>query len=164
LFSVSILVVIAVIVVVYIMVNRAANGTTNKRSLLTSRSVTEDLQMNTARSVEFAGERPQVSRIFSQSKIVTPNIAFDTKNLPEGTQGSLQKREALSDKLDIENVAFDQNRIPAGSQGSLQKREPLSDKLDIENVAFSQNRIPPGSQGSLQRRKRFVIPDDLTDE
>ncbi|KAK0648850.1 t-SNARE, partial [Cercophora newfieldiana] len=158
---VTILVIIAVIVVVYIMVNRAANGSndTPKRSLFAQRSVAEDLQMNTARSVDFAGERP-ASRIFSQSKIVTPNIAFDAKSLPEGSLGGLQKREPLSEKLDIENVAFDQSRIPAGSQGSLQKR----DKLDIENVAFDQNRIPPGSQGSLQKRKRFVIPDDLTDE
>jgi syntaxin 1B/2/3 len=164
---VAILVVIAVIVVVYIMVNRAANGSNNttttrttKRSLFAPRSVAEDLQMNTARSVNFAGERGP-SRIFSQSKIVTPNLAFDTKNLPVGSAGSLQKREALSDKLDIENLAFDQNRLPPGSQGSLQKREALSDKLDIENLAFDQNRIPPGSEGSLQRRKRFVIPDDL---
>ncbi|KAK4452132.1 syntaxin family protein [Podospora aff. communis PSN243] len=164
---VAILVVIAVIVVVYIMVNRAANGsnntattTTTKRSFFAPRSVTEDLQMNTARSVNFAGERGP-SRIFSQSKIVTPNLAFDTKNLPVDSAGSLQKREALSDKLDIENLAFDQNRLPPGSQGSLQRREALSDKLDIENLAFDQNRIPPGSQGSLQRRKRFIIPDDL---
>jgi hypothetical protein len=160
---VSILVVIAVIVVVYIMVNRAASGA-KKRSILASRSVIEDLQMNTARSVDFAGERP-VSRIFSQSKIVVPNVAFDPKNLPEGAAGSLQKRGSLPQ---VPNVAFDQNRLPAGSQGSLQKREALSAKLDIENVAFDQNRIPPGSQGSLQRRgplgKRFVIPDDLRDE
>jgi len=162
---VTILVIIAVVVVVYIMLNRAANGSNNtpKRSVFAQRSVTDDLQMNTARSVDFAGERP-VSRIFSQSKIVIPNVAFDSKNLPEGSPGSLQKREPLSDQLDIENVAFDQEHIPAGSQGSLQKREALSTKLDIENVAFDQNRIPPGSQGSLQKRKRFVIPDDLKDE
>jgi len=172
---VAILVVIAVIVVVYIMVTRAANGggggggstsstttTTNptRRSLFAPRSVTEDLQMNTARSVDFAGERGP-SRIFSQSKIVTPNLAFDAKSLPAGSAGSIQKREAHPDKLDIENLAFDQNRLPPGSQGSLQKREALSGKLDIENLAFDQNRLPPGSQGSLQRRKRFVIPDDI---
>jgi hypothetical protein len=155
------------------MVNRAANGgggggntsgssptTTTKRSLFAPRGVAEDLQMNTARSVDFAGERGP-SRIFSQSKIVTPNLAFDAKSLPAGSAGSIQKREALSDKLDIENLAFDQNRLPPGSQGSLQKREALSGKLDIENLAFDQNRLPPGSQGSLQRRKRFFIPDDL---
>lgn len=163
---VSILVVIAVIVVVYIMVNRAASGA-KKRSILASRSVIEDLQMNTARSVDFSGERP-VSRIFSQSKIVVPNVAFDPKNLLEGAAGSLQKRGSLPQRFVVPDVAFDQNRLPAGSQGSLQKREALSGKLNIENVAFDQNRIPPGSQGSLQRRgplgKRFVIPDDLTDK
>jgi len=147
------------------MVNRAANQPANPAA--PKRSVTDDLQMNTARSVDFAGERP-VSRIFSQSKIVTPNVAFDSKNLPAGSPGSLQKRDSLPQRFVIPNVAFDQNRLPAGSQGSLQRREALSDRLDIENVAFDQNRIPPGSQGSLQKRnslgKRFIIPDDLTDE
>ncbi|KAK0724730.1 t-SNARE [Lasiosphaeris hirsuta] len=80
--GVGILVVIAVIVVVYIMVNRAATGA-KKRSILTPRSVLDDLQMNTARSVEFLGERP-VSRVYAQSKIVVPNSGAEAAAVPLG--------------------------------------------------------------------------------
>jgi len=147
------------------MVNRAANGA-KKRSVFVSRSVSEDLQMNTARSVDFAGERP-VDTIFAQSKIVVPNVGFDAKNLPAGTPGSLQKRDFLPQRL-VPNVAFDQNHLPAGSQGSLQKRDSLPQRIVVPSIAFDQNHIPAGSPGSLQRRearkKRYVIPDDLSEE
>ncbi|KAK5659289.1 hypothetical protein OQA88_1382 [Cercophora sp. LCS_1] len=107
--GVTILVVIAVIVVVYIMVNRAANGGGNNnnnnnnppaatptpaRRSIFGRNVLDDLQMNTARSVEFAGERPN-SRIFGQSKIVTPNVGFNPNQVPAGAPGSLQKRDSV---------------------------------------------------------------------
>ncbi|KAK3322060.1 t-SNARE [Apodospora peruviana] len=76
---VAILVVVAIIVVVYIFVNKAANSP--KRRSLMQPSILDDLQMNTARAVEFAGERP-VSRVYAQSKIVVPNSNSDPSTVP----------------------------------------------------------------------------------
>ncbi|KAM7220806.1 putative snare protein [Rhypophila decipiens] len=82
---VAILVVVAIIVVVYIMVTRppaapAAPAANKKRSLL-QRDVLDDLQMNTARAVQFSGD-PPVARVYGQSKIVVPNANFDPNSVP----------------------------------------------------------------------------------
>jgi len=70
---------VAIIVVVYIMVNRAASG--NKKRSIMQRDVLDDLHMNNARAVAFAGEQP-VARVYRQSKIVVPNANFDPEAVP----------------------------------------------------------------------------------
>lgn len=95
---VTILVIIAVVVVVYIMVNRGANGA--KKRSLDARSVLDDLQMNSARGVEIATSGP-VARSIGQSKITLSNTGFNPDSIPAGTPGSLQKRGSIARRFII---------------------------------------------------------------
>ncbi|KAK0610414.1 t-SNARE [Bombardia bombarda] len=135
---VAIIVIIVVIVVAYVMINRAANGSSNttttttepakpaKRSLF-QRSVLDDLQMNTARSVEFAGEAP-VTSVYAQSKIVVPNSDFDADKAPFATFAGSGRAQSRAAKEQRRGLVQDMAVVPhrkAGTAGS--KRYVVSD-------------------------------------
>ncbi|KAK3935459.1 syntaxin [Diplogelasinospora grovesii] len=113
---VAIVVIIAVAVTAYILINHPPGGSNNTTTTTTAaptatsssnsastttraakRSVADDLQMNTARSVEFDGERP-VSRVYAQSKIVVPNSEFDADAGPLATFAGSGRAHGLTSK------------------------------------------------------------------
>ncbi|KAK3319736.1 t-SNARE [Cercophora scortea] len=66
--GVAIILIIVIVVVVYILINKAANSPKKR-----------DLQFAPRSTVEFAGEQP-ISRVYAQSKIVTPNSGYDAES------------------------------------------------------------------------------------
>ncbi|KAK3367465.1 t-SNARE [Podospora didyma] len=77
----AIVAVIAIVVGVYIGIQKAANSSTSAPKKRGIYGLADDVVMNTARSVQFAGE-PPVARVYAQSKIVVPKGQFDADAVP----------------------------------------------------------------------------------
>ncbi|KAK3690310.1 t-SNARE [Podospora appendiculata] len=156
--GVSIILIIVIVVVAYIMINKAANSPKKR-----------DVQLAPRSTVAFAGERP-ISRVYAQSKIVTPNSGYDAKAplaaFPGSGRTTVGARSLDPDTLStILDAIVDPHKPSAPQQKTKARRDLL---LDADTLQKIQDAIVDPHKLSaprpLARARRFVVADDFADE